>query len=82
MRSIDQGVMVHGLSINPTAKLMQQKTWEFHPLKESTITKKVKKLLQAQFTCNVHYLKWLANLVIVKNGKQKVEYVYELHQIL
>jgi hypothetical protein len=65
MPGIPREVIEHHLKIYPDARLVQQ-----NPLKQSVerqnfIRDEIKKLLDASFICEVHYLRWLANPVVI-----------------
>jgi len=71
MPGIDRRVIKHSLNVDPTKKLVQQKRRVFALERNKAIIEEVEKLLTAGFIREVHYPKWLANIVMVKksNGK-------------
>ena len=71
MPGISLRVIEHKLNMNLEKKPFQQKRWVFAPKRSQAITNEVNKLLTASFICEVYYLEWLANVVLVKkaNGK-------------
>ena len=74
MPEIDRKIIQHRLNVNPECKPVQQKRRIFAPKRDKAITKKVEKLLEADFIKEVFYPDWLANVVIVKksNGKWRM----------
>ena len=71
MPRIDPSIIVHRLNIDPTHKPIIQKCRRFNPEHYTTINKEVEKPLAAKFIREVHYLEWLANIVMVKKPNEK-----------
>ncbi|XP_065628553.1 uncharacterized protein LOC136067128 [Quercus suber] len=71
MTRIDPFVMVHKLNVNPATPPVRQKKRVFAQDRDQAIAKEVKKLLEADFIREVYYLKWLANVVMVKKASGK-----------
>jgi len=71
MPEIDPSVITHRLNVYPFSKPVCQKKRVFASERDNAIKEEVQKLTTAQFIQEVYYLKWLANVVIVKkaNGK-------------
>ena len=71
MPGIDRGVIEHRLNVDLKKKPIQQKLWVFAPKRNKDIMEEVDKLLAVGFIWEIYYLKWLANVVVVKkpNGK-------------
>ena len=69
--------MVHSLNVSPSFPPIRQKKRVFSQERDKAITKEVRKLWEADFTREVYYPDWLANMVMVKkaNGKWRM-YVY------
>ena len=74
MLGIDRQVIEHSLNVDPTKKPIQQKRRLFALKRNKAIMEEVEKLLTAGFIREVYYLKWLANVVMVKksNGKWRM----------
>ena len=74
MPGIDRRVIKHSLNVDPTKKLVQQKRRVFALERNKAIIEEVEKLLTTGFIREVHYPKWLANIVMVKksNGKWRM----------
>ena len=68
MLGIDKKIIQHRLNVNPKCKPAQQKRRIFAPERNKAVTKKVEKLLEADFIMEVFYPYWLANVVIVKKS--------------
>ena len=71
MPSLDPGLVVHALNVDPGVKPVIQPTKVFHTDVETQITQEVKKLLAAGFIKPVQHPKWLSYVVPVKkkNGQ-------------
>jgi hypothetical protein len=71
MPGIDPSIISHKLNVNPCLRPIKQKRRVFAPERNNAIMKKVDKLLTANFTREVFYPDWLANVIMVKksNGK-------------
>ena len=71
MLSLDPGLVVHALNVDPGVKLVIQPARVFHTDVETQITQEVKKLLVAGFIKPIQHPKWLSNVVPVKkkNGQ-------------
>ena len=67
-------IIQHKLNVNPDRKPIQQRRRVFAHERDQAIMDKVTKLLAAGFIREVHYLEWLANVVLVKkaNGKWRM----------
>ena len=74
MGGIDPTIITHKLNVIPSFKLIKQKRRSFAPERQKAINEEVGKLLQAGAIREVEYLKWLANVVLVKkvNGKWRL----------
>ena len=74
MPSISEDVTQHRLDVDPEKKSVQQRRRVFTPKRNQAIMDEVDKLLAAKFIREVYYLKWLANVVMVKkaNGKWRM----------
>lgn len=57
--------------MNLALRPVKQKKKNFALERNQTITKEVEKLLKAPFIREVHYLEWLANVVMVRNPNGK-----------
>ena len=71
MTGIDPDIAVHRLQVNPDHPSVKQKRRKFTPECNKVINEEVQKLFDIRLVREVHYLDWLANVVIVrkKNGK-------------
>ena len=67
-------IIQHKLNVNPDRKPIQQRRRVFAPERDQAVMDEVTKLLVAGFIQEVHYPKWLANVVLVKkvNGKWRM----------
>ena len=74
MPGIDPAFMVHQLRIDPAFRPIRQKRRLFNSERYDAIKMEVDKLLQAGFITEVHYPKWLSNVVLVKksNGQWRL----------
>ena len=74
MPSIPASIIQHHLNMDSEKKLVQQRRRVFTPEWNKAIMEEVNKLLTANFIREVHYLEWLANVVMVKkaNGKWRM----------
>ena len=66
MPSLDPGLVVHALNVDPGVKQMVQPARIFHTDIKAQITQEVKKLLAAGFIKPIQHPKWLSNIVPVK----------------
>ena len=66
MPSLDPGLVVHALNVDPQVKPVIQPARVFHTDVETQITQEVKKLLAAGFIKPIQYLKWLSNVIPIK----------------
>lgn len=66
MPGIDPAFMVHQLCIDPTFRLIRQKRRLFNSERYDVIKNEVDKLRQAGFITEIHYPKWLSNVLMVK----------------
>ena len=74
MPGIPPEIIQHKLNVNPDRKPIQQRRRVFAPERDQAVADEVIKLLAAGFIREVHYPKWLANVVLVKkaNGKWRI----------
>ena len=74
MPGIAPEIIQHKLNVNPDRKPIQQRRRVFAPERDQTVMDEVTKLLVPGFIREVHYLEWLANVVLVKkaNGKWRM----------
>ena len=66
MPSLDPGLVVHSLNVDPGIRLVVQPARVFHTKVEAQIIQEVKKLLTAGFIKPIQHPKWLSNIVLVK----------------
>ena len=71
MPSLDPGLVVHALNVDPRVKPVIQPARVFHINVETQITQEVKKLLAAGFIKPIQHPKWFSNVVLIKkkNGQ-------------
>ena len=74
MPGIPPEIIQHKLNVNPYKKPIQQRRRVFTSERDQAVADEVTKLLAAGFIREVHYSKWLANVVLVKkaNGKWRM----------
>ena len=74
MPGIPASIIQHHLNVDPEKKPVQQRRRIFTPKRNKAVMDEVNKLLTANFIREVHYPKWLANVVMVKktNGKWRM----------
>ena len=74
MPGIPTSIIQHHLNVDPEKKPVQQRRRIFTPKRNKAVMGEVNKLLTANFIREVHYPKWLANVVMVKktNGKWRM----------
>ena len=74
MLGIDLLIIVHKLNVSPSFSPIQQKKRVFAQERDKAIVDEICKLQEADFICEVYYLDWLANVVMVKkaNGKWRM----------
>ena len=74
MPGIPASIIQHCLNVDPRKKPVQQRRRVFAPERNKVVMDEVNKLLTANFIREVHYPKWLANVVVVKkaNGKWRI----------
>ena len=74
MPGIAPEVIQHKLNVNPERKPVQQRRRVFAPERNQAVTEEVTKLLTVGFIREVHYPKWLANVILGKkeNGKWRM----------
>ena len=71
MPGIRASLVQHRLNVDPEKKPVQQGRRVFAPKRNKAVMDEVNKLLAANFIREVHYPKWLANVVMVKKVKGK-----------
>ena len=71
MLGISPEDILHVLNVDLAMKPIKQKRRKFALKRVEAIAEEVKKLLNAQFIQKVHYLEWLANVVLVKKFNRK-----------
>ena len=69
--SILENVIQHQLNMDLGKNPIQQRRRVFTPERNKAIMDQVKKLLTAKFICEVYYLEWLANVIMVKKVNRK-----------
>lgn len=71
MRDISPYVITHKLRVDPEDPSVRQKQQKFASKSNQAINEDVEKLLETGKIREVHYPKWLANVIIVKNKNSK-----------
>nr|XP_017227831.1 PREDICTED: uncharacterized protein LOC108203420 [Daucus carota subsp. sativus] len=71
---LDESLEMHSLDVDPKKKPVKQKRRNFAPERQKAIDEEVGKLMKADIICEIKYLEWLANVVMVKkaNGKWRM----------
>ena len=64
-------VISHSLNINPLVRSVKQKKRKLGPKRLTAVRQETSKLLKADFIREVHYPKWLSNVVMVKKAREK-----------
>ena len=74
MPRIPANIIQHRLKVDPEKKPVQQRRRVFALERNKAVMDEVNKLLIANFIRELHYLEWLANVVMVKkaNGKWRM----------
>ena len=74
MTGIDQEVAVHRLQVDPDYQPVKQKRRKFASEWNKIINDEIQNLLDIGSVCEVQYLEWLTNVVVIqkKNGKWRV----------
>ena len=74
MPGIAPEIIQHKQNVNPDRKPIQQRRRVFAPERDQAVMDEVTKLLAVGFIREVHYPKWLTNVVLVKkvNGKWRM----------
>ena len=74
MTGISKNIITHKLGIDPSFRPVHQKRRKFAPERNLIIQEEVERLLKTGMIREVHFPKWLANVVVVqkKNGKWRV----------
>lgn len=71
MLGISPEVIIHKLNVDSKYKSIQQKKRSFVRERQKSIDQEVDKLMTVRFIWEVHYLDWLANVVMVKKTNNK-----------
>lgn len=71
MLGISPKVIIHKLNVDSKYKSIQQKKRSFVRERQKSIDQEVDKLMTVRFIWEVHYLDWLANVVMVKKTNNK-----------
>lgn len=66
MPRIDLAVALHKLNVDLDMKPIKQKKRYFNAKRYQAIREEVEKLFEADFSKEVNYLDWMANVVLVK----------------
>ena len=71
MTGISKNIITHKLGIDTSFRPVHQKRKKFAPERNQIIQEEVERLLKTGMIREVHFPKWLANVVVVqkKNGK-------------
>lgn len=80
MPGIPRDIIEHELAVDEEHKPVRQKKRSFGPEKSQLIDAEIDKLLQVNIIREVHYPTWLANPVLVKKGKRRMENVCRFHE--
>ena len=74
MLGLDPSIALHHLPVKKGVRPIKQAQRRFQPKLIPQIETEVNKLIEAGFICEVQYLEWIANIVLVKkeNGQIRV----------
>ena len=74
MKGISKNIITDKLGVDPCFRPIHQKRRKFAPERNQIIQEEVERLLKTGMIREVHFPRWLANVVIVqkKNGKWRV----------
>ena len=81
MPSLDPGLVVHSLNVDPGVKPVVQPARVFHTNVEAQITQEVKKLLAAGFVKPIQHPKWLSNIMPVKKKNGQICCCVDFHNL-
>ena len=81
MPSLDPGLVVHSLNVDPGVKPVVQPARVFHTNVEAQITQEVKKLLAAGFVKPIQHPKWLSNIMLVKKKNGQICCCVDFHNL-
>lgn len=73
MPEMDPQIMSHKLNVSPKVKPIKQKKSMYGAEMRKATRSEVEKLIEAKFIREVGYLKWLANLVVIKKSNSKYQ---------
>ncbi|GAA0164309.1 hypothetical protein LIER_19976 [Lithospermum erythrorhizon] len=76
MPRLDPKVAVHHLAVKKGVRPVKQGQWRFRPELVPSIEVEVNRLIDAGFICEVLYLTWLSNIVLLRKKNSKFR-VYE-----
>ena len=63
--------MMHWLNMDSLYQPIKKKKWNFTPKSQKVISKEMNKLINIDFTKEVTYLDWLANVVLIEKKNKK-----------
>ena len=74
MTGINKNITTHKLDVDPSFRSIHQKRRKFTPERNQIIQEEVERLLEIDMIREVHFPRWLANVVVIqkKNGKWRV----------
>ena len=81
MPSLDPGLVVHSLNVDPRVKLVVQLARVFHTEVEAQIIQEIKKLLTTGFIKPIQQPKWLSNIVPMKKKNGQIRCCVDFHNL-
>ena len=81
MSSLNLGLVVQSLNVDPEPKPVIQPTRVFHTKVEAQINLEVKKLLAARFIKPIQHPMWLSNKVPVKKKNSQIQFCVDFHNL-
>ena len=81
MPSLNPGLVVHSLNVDPGMRPVVQPARVFHTEVEAQIVQEVKKLLTAGFIKPIQHPKWLSNIVPVKKKNGQIRYCVDFRNL-
>ena len=71
MPEISSEIIIHRLNVSLSCRPVKQKRRQLAPERSQAIRDEVTKLIEADLIHEVHYSKWLMNVVLVKKSNRK-----------
>ena len=71
MTGINKSIITHKLGVDPSFRSIHQKRRKFAPERNQIIQEEVERLLKTSMIREVHFPRWLANVVVVQKKNRK-----------